>query len=46
MGSDVEKDGNVFIVRREGHGQAEVGGLGVFKQLQKGSKVLFWFFFF
>lgn len=36
----------MFIVGEQGHGQAEVGSCCVFKQLQKGSKLLFCFFLF
>lgn len=46
MGSDGEKEGNVLSIRKEGRGLVEVGSPGVFKQLQKGSEVLFWFFCF
>lgn len=43
---DVEKEGNAFIVRKNMVARAELGSFHVFKQLQKGRKILFLFFLF
>lgn len=43
---DVEKEGNVFIVRKNMVARAELGSFHEFKQLQKGRKILFLFFLF
>lgn len=45
MCSDVEKEGNVFIVRKDIAARAELGSFHVFQQLQKGEHFCFCFSF-